>query len=113
MPMHLCSRGREMHSELMHGGIMNKVDMSALRQFDELPASAYVRLPVVSVLFGISTATVWRWSNDDHLPAPVRINGTTLWNVGALRAYMPPRSETPTVNVALSDAPLAEDQSKE
>lgn len=68
---------------------MNKVDMSALSQFDELPASAHVRLPVVSALFGISTATVWRWSKSGHLPAPVHINGVTMWNVASLRAHMP------------------------
>lgn len=68
---------------------MNKVDMSALSQFDELPASAHVRLPVVSALFGISTATVWRWSKSGHLPAPVHINGVTMWNVAALRSHMP------------------------
>lgn len=72
---------------------MNKVDISALSQFDELPASAHVRLPVVSALFGISTATVWRWSKSGHLPAPVHIKGVTLWNVAALRSHMPPKSE--------------------
>lgn len=84
---------------------MNKVDMSALSQFDELPASAHVRLPVVSALFGISTATVWRWSKSGHLPAPVHINGVTMWNVAALRSHMP---SVPTSGGAALGAPTAQ-----
>jgi predicted DNA-binding transcriptional regulator AlpA len=64
---------------------MNRIDQGALRAFDELPASAHVRLPVVAALFGISPATVWRWVHGGTLPQPHRINGVTVWNVGALR----------------------------
>lgn len=64
---------------------MNRIDQAALRGFDELPDSAHVRLPVVAALFAISPATVWRWSHAGSLPTPLRINGVTVWNVGALR----------------------------
>ena len=33
----------------------------ALATFDHLPDSAYVRLPTVAPLFGVSAVTVWRW----------------------------------------------------
>lgn len=64
---------------------MKGPDLAALRDFDQLPASANVRLPVVAKLFSISPATVWRWSKSGHLPRPVRVGGVTFWNVGDLR----------------------------
>lgn len=92
---------------------MNKIEISALSQFDELPASAHVRLRVVGALFGISTATVWRWSKSGQLPKPVRINGVTLWNVAALRAHMPPSSASASATPNASAVRSASDESKE
>lgn len=58
----------------------------ALRNFDALPDTANVRLPVVAVLFAVSTVTVWRWSKNGTLPAARRLSeGVTAWNVGELR----------------------------
>jgi predicted DNA-binding transcriptional regulator AlpA len=82
---------------------MNETDATALRRFDDLPASANVRLPVVASLFSISRATVWRWCRNGQLPPPTRIGGVTLWNVGALRERLADKrggnaidDETPT-----------------
>lgn len=58
---------------------------AALQHFDKLPDSAGARVPVVAALFGVSIPTVWRWSRDQRLPAPIKRGGVTLWNVGALR----------------------------
>lgn len=58
----------------------------ALRNFDALPDAAYVRLPVVCALFGISTPTAWRWVKKGTLPAGRKLSdGCTAWNVGQLR----------------------------
>jgi len=58
----------------------------ALRNFTAMPDAAYVRLPVVCVLFGISAATAWRWVKKCALPAPRKLSeGVTAWNVGELR----------------------------
>lgn len=64
---------------------LKPVHQRALEDFDRLPDSAEVRLPVVAALKGISTATVWRWSASSKLPKPTRRGGVTTWNVGALR----------------------------
>lgn len=64
---------------------MKPINQTSLHHFDELPASAFVRLPVVVALLGVSPSTVSRWSRLGRLPAPVKIAGTTLWNVGLLR----------------------------
>ena len=57
-----------------------------LAQFDALPDSAYVRLPVVAALYGISAPTVWRWASKNLLPQPVKLGpNTTAWRVGDLR----------------------------
>ncbi len=58
----------------------------ALRNFDALPDSANVRLPVVAALFACSTVTVWRRVKKGTLPAGRRLSeGVTAWNVGELR----------------------------
>ena len=92
---------------------MKRLEMSTLRQFDELPESAHVRLRVVGALFGISIATVWRWSRSGQLPKPVRINGVTLWNVAALRAHMPPSPLLASATPDASEVRSVGDKSKE
>lgn len=58
----------------------------ALAQFDNLPDSANVRLPVVAALNSISAPTVWRWVKAGRLPAPIKLGpNTTVWRVGDLR----------------------------
>lgn len=61
-------------------------DREALETFDTLPDLAYVRLPVVSCIFAISDATVWRWVKAGKIPEPRKLGPmTTAWNVGELR----------------------------
>lgn len=61
----------------------------ALAQFDTLPASSFVRLPVVCGLFACSPATAWRWVKAGKIPAPVKLSDrVTAWRVGDLRAAL-------------------------
>jgi len=61
----------------------------SLRDFDHLPNSAHVRLPVVMALLGCSRATVWRRVKEGFWPAPLKFGGRiALWNVGDLRALL-------------------------
>ncbi len=61
----------------------------SLRHFDALPDSAHVRQRTVEALFGISSATVWRWVHSGSLPKPHKHGpNTTAWNVGELRAVL-------------------------
>lgn len=58
----------------------------ALKNFDLLPDSANVRLPVVMALWGCSAATIWRMVKRGTLPLPRKLSErVTAWNVGALR----------------------------
>ena len=58
----------------------------ALRDFDSLPNSAHVRLPVVKALNACSGATVWRRVKDGGLPPPRKLSpNVSGWNVGELR----------------------------
>lgn len=60
-----------------------------LTNFDQLPNSANVRLPVVMALYGISPATVWRNVKIGNIPKPQKLTArTTAWNVGKLRAAL-------------------------
>lgn len=80
---------------------MNDRDIAALRDFDVLPDSANVRLPVVAGLFSIGRATVWRWTKAGLLPKPQRVGGVTYWNVGDLRrsaSLFPDRRKLPPVS---------------
>lgn len=57
-----------------------------LRNFDLLPDSSFVRLPVVCGLFGMAPATVWRHVSKGTIPAPRRFSTRcTAWSVGSLR----------------------------
>lgn len=58
----------------------------ALRDFDQLPDSAHVRLPVVQALHACSAASVWRGVKQGRIPKPRKLSPrTTCWNVGELR----------------------------
>lgn len=58
----------------------------ALRDFDQLPDSAHVRLPTVKAVFACSAATIWRAVRDQRIPKPRKLTPrTTAWNVGELR----------------------------
>lgn len=45
----------------------------ALRDFDQLPDSAHVRLPVVKALYACSPASVWRGVKNATIPKPVEV----------------------------------------
>ena len=65
--------------------IKNPTIPDALRDWELLPASAYVRLPVVQGLYGCSPATIWRRVRNKEIPSPRRFKRITAWNVGDLR----------------------------
>lgn len=53
--------------------------------FDELSDYAYVRLPTVMRLFGMSRSSIWR-NIGKVVPQPRRFTArVTAWNVGELR----------------------------
>ncbi len=59
---------------------------SALRNFDQYPDSAFVRLPTVAGLFAQSNASIWRNVKLGRIPAPRKFSPrVTGWNVGDLR----------------------------
>lgn len=65
---------------------MAQHNTNALKNFDSLPDSAYVRLPVVAALFGCSSATVWRLVKSKKITSPKKLSDrVTAWNVGDLR----------------------------
>lgn len=66
-------------------GLLNSIS-EALLNFDSLPNSAYIRLPVVKRLYGISSASVWRGVKAGRIPKPRKLSPrTTCWNVGEIR----------------------------
>ena len=69
-----------------------------LSNFDKFPDSAQVRLPIVKVLFGISSATVWRMVKAGKLRSYKLTEGTTTFNVGELRLLLPHKNINPSVS---------------
>lgn len=59
-----------------------------IKNFDDFPDATRVRLPVVRLLFGVSSATVWRRVRDGLLPQPKRDGRITYWLAGELRAKL-------------------------
>lgn len=60
-----------------------------LRNFNCLPDQAFVRLPVVLMLLGVSRSTVWRLCKSGALPAPKKLGSRiSVWSVQDLRQVM-------------------------
>jgi predicted DNA-binding transcriptional regulator AlpA len=57
-------------------------------RFDALPNAAGVNVRAVAVILGCSIATVWNRAKRGDIPQPRKIGGSTLWNVGELRAVL-------------------------
>ena len=57
----------------------------ALRDFDNLPDSAMVRLPTVAALYGCSKATIWRLVKNKRLNTYKLSERCTTFNVGELK----------------------------
>lgn len=57
--------------------------------FDQLPDSAFVRQPIVSMLCGgTDRATLYKWVKAGKFPAPKKLSPqTSAWNVGDLRRH--------------------------
>jgi hypothetical protein len=60
----------------------------ALRDFDLLPNSAQVRLPVTKGVLSVSSATVWRMVKAGKIKAYRITERTTTFNVGELRTLL-------------------------
>lgn len=62
---------------------------ASLANFDQLPDSAYIRLPVMTGLFGLSAASIWRGVKNSTIPKPAKLSERcTAWNVGQIRAAL-------------------------
>ena len=48
--------------------VLNRSIPDALANFDRLPDSAYIRLPVMIGLFGVSAASIWRGVKNQSIP---------------------------------------------
>jgi predicted DNA-binding transcriptional regulator AlpA len=60
-----------------------------LMQWAELPNDAFVRLPTVKRLYGVSCATIWRGVKNGTIPKPRKLSQRcTAWNVGLIRASL-------------------------
>jgi predicted DNA-binding transcriptional regulator AlpA len=66
---------------------LNQTIPEALANFDQLPDSAYIRLPVMKGLYGVSSASIWRGVKNLTIPKPSKLTErTTAWSVKAIRA---------------------------
>lgn len=66
---------------------LNQITPEALAQFNTLPDSAFVRLNIVTRIYGVSAATIWRNSKKQLMPSPVKVSvRCTAWSVKAIRA---------------------------
>ena len=62
---------------------------TALQEFDSLPSSGFIRLPVVKGLLGVSSATIWRNVRIGKFPKPIKLSSrVSAWNVQAVRTAL-------------------------
>jgi predicted DNA-binding transcriptional regulator AlpA len=64
--------------------------MNTVEDFDKLPDSALVRLPIVQKVLPYSRTTIWRWVKNGTLPAPLKMPGShcVAWRVGDIRRVL-------------------------
>ena len=68
---------------------LTKAIPEGLANFDQLPESAYIRLPVMKGLYGVSAASIWRGTKQGIIPKAIKLTErTTAWNVGQVRAAL-------------------------
>jgi predicted DNA-binding transcriptional regulator AlpA len=74
--------------------VMKSCYQEVLSNFDYLPDSSNVRLPIVQALYAVSAATIWRQVLAGKIPKPRKLTTrTTVWNVGELRAALNVKGE--------------------
>lgn len=67
---------------------------SQLVNWEAMPSNSYIRLPIVKALYGLSSASVWRFVKSGKIPAPVKISErVTAWNVGAIKADLAAKAD--------------------
>ncbi|WP_061175803.1 helix-turn-helix transcriptional regulator [Caballeronia pedi] len=71
---------------------MKKSDLQAFQNFDSFPNAASVSDIVVAALCGCNVSTVWDRAKRGDFPKPIKIGGSTRWNVGELRKYLTPET---------------------
>lgn len=59
-----------------------------LQNFDQLPDSAQVRLPIVKALLSVSGATVWRLVKAGKLKTYKLTERTTTFNAGEIKQFL-------------------------
>ncbi len=58
----------------------------SLTKFSDLPDEAFIRLPTLKLLYGISAASCWRNVKKGTIPAPKKTSERcTAWSVKAIR----------------------------
>lgn len=67
---------------------MSQTIPQALQNADKYPDTAFVRLPVVKGLLGVSSSTVWRLVKAGKLKAYHLTPRTTTFNMGEIRAFV-------------------------
>jgi len=61
----------------------------ALKHFDRLPDSAFVRMPTVCALQGVPPQTIYRWIKEGNHPPQVKLGAqVSAWRVGDLRKHL-------------------------
>ena len=54
-----------------------------------LPATGFVRLPMVAGVCGLGKSTVWKWCADGRFPRPVKLSPrVSAWPVAQVRAWL-------------------------
>ena len=66
---------------------------TTFQNFDQLPNSSQVRLPIVKALLSVSSATVWRLVKAGKLKTYKLSERTTTFNAGELKQFLASKVE--------------------
>lgn len=64
-----------------------KTENSDFAQIDELPDSAFIRMPTMTLLYGgVTPACIYKWVKAGLVPAPTKLGPqVSAWNLGEIR----------------------------
>ncbi|MBK6788741.1 MAG: AlpA family phage regulatory protein [Betaproteobacteria bacterium] len=67
---------------------MNKQSAAAVAAFTTLPDNGLVPVDAAAVICALGISTIWRRVKDGRFPAPIKVQRSTRWRAGDLRAWL-------------------------
>lgn len=69
---------------------MRKYEMHSIN-----PETQFFSVKALTARYDVSRSTIWRWTSKGTFPQPIRMYGTTRWNLDDLKTWEQSFNEQP------------------